>query len=544
MPLPFAQPLILKWPLKAANEEHQVYAEQRELLDRLFDNIELTDQHESTLYADSDNTAADCDVQREFCKNLKAREERPSAIARIAWSADKSLCEITTYFQELSALGSDVEPLCNRYPSKTTNVYQSDGIITSKVKQVNLDKSAIIFANALIKNDNEDHARAILFGVASRDLVGGSPFSQLAEAYRQDNKILPGRRFSESTACQARTIEINCREDGSAEEIYKYIESYAIQYLSDMIRSPGHAVINTAFSPDGSAVLTVSEDGTARLWNAAIAKELVVLNGHEGRVLSAAFSPDGSKVLTASDEGTARLWDAATAKELVVLNGHEGRVLSAAFSLDGSKVLTASDDGTARLWDAATAKELVVLNGHEGWVLSAAFSPDGSTVLTVSEEGTAQLWDAAAAEKLAVLNGHEGRVLSAAFSPDGSKVFTASDDGTARLWDAATAKELAVLNGHEGRVLSAAFSPDGSKVFAASDDGTARLWDAATAKELVVLNGHEGRVLSAAFSLDASRVLTASDDGTARLWDVATAEELVVLAGLPPFKKVRNDLTL
>jgi WD40 repeat protein len=53
-------------------------------------------------------------------------------------------------------------------------------------------------------------------------------------------------------------------------------------------------------------------------------------------VTSAAFSPDGSRIVTASFDKTVRIWDAATAKEIAVLRGHEGAVWPAAFSPDGS----------------------------------------------------------------------------------------------------------------------------------------------------------------------------------------------------------------
>ena len=93
------------------------------------------------------------------------------------------------------------------------------------------------------------------------------------------------------------------------------------------------------------------------------------------RLNSAAFSPDGSRVVTASDDNTARLWDATTGAALATLSGHTKPVKSAVFSPDGSRVVTASDDNTARLWDGKTGAALATLSGHAGAVNSAAVQP-------------------------------------------------------------------------------------------------------------------------------------------------------------------------
>ncbi|OLT62667.1 MULTISPECIES: WD40 repeat domain-containing protein [Moorena] len=103
--------------------------------------------------------------------------------------------------------------------------------------------------------------------------------------------------------------------------------------------------------------------------------------GHRSAVTSAVFSPDGSRILTASEDTTARLWN-LKGELITTLAGHSARVNSAVFSPDGNTIVTTSQDKTAKLWDKE-GNLLNTLRGHDCdrngqcRVNSALFSPDG-----------------------------------------------------------------------------------------------------------------------------------------------------------------------
>ena len=77
---------------------------------------------------------------------------------------------------------------------------------------------------------------------------------------------------------------------------------------------------------------------------------LKTLKGHIYEVWSVAYSPDGTKIISGSEDKTIKIWDANTGECLQTLEGHLDIILSVAYSPDGTKIISGSSDKTIKIW--------------------------------------------------------------------------------------------------------------------------------------------------------------------------------------------------
>ena len=70
------------------------------------------------------------------------------------------------------------------------------------------------------------------------------------------------------------------------------------------------------------------------VWDIARGEIELALVGHAGPVNAAAFSPDGARIATVSEDRTARIWDARTGKQQLALDLLTAGSVSRAFKIE------------------------------------------------------------------------------------------------------------------------------------------------------------------------------------------------------------------
>ena len=108
------------------------------------------------------------------------------------------------------------------------------------------------------------------------------------------------------------------------------------------------------FSPDGSCFVSVtSAEETLLVCKMATGEWEAELGGHLDTV-TLAFSPDGTHVVSGSEDTTVCIWNVVTGELEAELKGHSDHVNSIIISPDGSHVVSGSDDHTVCIWNVMT----------------------------------------------------------------------------------------------------------------------------------------------------------------------------------------------
>jgi len=227
----------------------------------------------------------------------------------------------------------------------------------------------------------------------------------------------------------------------------------ALVATHDEILLRGHtgAVVWVDIAPDDKAVVTASEDGTAKVWD--LDGKLAATLKCEGPVRRARFI-GGGRVVTETAEKIrvwtvagecvaefpssryevlehgvllvsgerAAVWTEAKTRPLDLKTANAGRAPGGFWAIRA--------DGHLRLYDARGRETLM---RHDEPARSVVFAKDAPVLTTYGGHPDVTLWSRKG-ERLASMR-HGGAVERVAVSPSGDRIFVASADGRHTMWD-------------------------------------------------------------------------------------------------------------
>ena len=205
-----------------------------------------------------------------------------------------------------------------------------------------------------------------------------------------------------------------------------------------------------ALLASGDDLILGSTTGRVDAWNRTAAKMTFSFQAHEHWITGIGRSADDRNLVTMSADGTARVWDSvrlASADKTQSIECHEKTVTKIVVTRDGRLAVSASADRTLIVWSTESGRAIKRLKGHEGWIQDLALFSDGKRAVSTSSDGTLRVWDIDRGVQLHCLDHHKDPLHGVAITPDERTVLTAFhvEDGQdhvygVHLWDAVTWK--------------------------------------------------------------------------------------------------------
>ncbi len=333
------------------------------------------------------------------------------------------------------------------------------------------------------------------------------------------------------------------------------------------------AVSSIAWRPGGTQLLTVCEDGSARIWPDGKGDPWIIRLDPGDSLQMAAWRYDGHQIATLSDKGRLSTWnvaaepggmatpsanlseqvdlvvwqpngtalavvrgrdlnlyDGATGSLLHTLTGHTGMIRSCAWSPDGHRLATTCRDAVLRIWDAERGvreKALDASNNQESLGL-AAWSPNGrflaytsefrpaSKPMLAGELAVIRILDATSFALLHELRSHVTPVRALEWHPSGEFLASVSSDKAA-VWRVPVGELRFAVERDRLSITRVAYSPDGQILLSTGDDQSIRFWNVESGQEFRSSPGHAGKITDVAWHSDSKSVAIARSDSVALL---------------------------
>lgn len=312
-----------------------------------------------------------------------------------------------------------------------------------------------------------------------------------------------------------------------------------------MLDSSAAPIETLAFSPDGTALASGSDDGSAVVWDVGTGKRRATFTGHDGKVVCVAFSPDGHTLVSAALDSRLVTWDLTSRRGLVEkvgsLSGVTPDVMGGSYvavSTKAGRILVGTADGRVLISGFPSGAALSTHTPSPGGNANdAQDSRDGRIGATAGSNNLISLWDLRSGQPYAARPTihTDLQPSTASISPDDKTVVWGDLTGRVTAVSLASGKVLwhrqlghPVATGAStnlatsGSILLITFSPDGSQLAVTVSHVATEMVRADGTGAARSFHSADDNATALVFSPDSRRLVTADSDGSAREWTLAT----------------------
>jgi len=262
-------------------------------------------------------------------------------------------------------------------------------------------------------------------------------------------------------------------------------DAESLKSLKDIRRKLGR-VRSLVFTPDGSRMIAAGFRHIV-VYGTDDWAEQQELSGHRAYVTGLALHPNGTTLVSSSEDATARIWNLETGESRVLFREQEDPVMSVTYSADGKLLAAASGDNTrptrpghVRIYRADTGERVRDLDKHVRVATGVAFSPDGTLLASTSQDETVHVYSVETGELLRIYEGHSRPTNAVRFLSDDQVVSASGGRAVGKnethIWNPKTGETLAKLEEHKGPVFDLAVADNGRRLITASGDASAIVW--------------------------------------------------------------------
>ncbi|MDD4031956.1 MAG: PLDc N-terminal domain-containing protein [Bacteroidales bacterium] len=341
---------------------------------------------------------------------------------------------------------------------------------------------------------------------------------------------------------------------------------------------------DVTFSPDGTGIVTTSDDNALKFWEIPSGKAIASAGGLLRPISAVSVSPDGGKLIIGQDYGDLSIWDLNSGQQISKISGGIS-IGDVHINSGGTRAFAGGWDqfdykSGIKVWEVSTGQESGKYQKESShWVQSLSLTTDEKTLLwscgpdlfvtnlTDNHERTLKAGDDEIISSQIGNNGlyalssnirntylwniQEGKLIKTlegdwkgTLSEDGETAVLVREDSRQNnlrvvYWSLSENREVrnfpvgfsvvlpAEPDSYQYRSLEKiALSPDG-KTLAWSSGSNIYLYNIETGEKIKKMPGHLNSITSLGFSPNGLFVYSGSLDGTTRLWSTANGKEII-----------------